>query len=171
VKLGKFLGRLFDNPKEVVCGIICFVAFLVLLFSCEARSEQTLTLEAGSAVLRGTTPTFGFTVGCPGCGPVGTDWEAGFELIGESRFRDREQPNVIQVHAQLVDGWRRAELGLGFYYQNVRTDYVCQFGFHLLARYRVSQRIAVQWRQSSSGGSCEPNTGRDLVSLSVRFGK
>ena len=76
---------------------------------------------------------------------------------------------MIQVHAQIVDGWKRAEMGLGFYYQNVPQEYSCQFGFHLLARYRVTERISVQWRHSSSAGSCLPNAGRDLVTVGWRF--
>lgn len=160
--------RLFRNPKPAVYGIVVFVILLIALWATHARADQTLALEGGSAMLRGETQVLGVTIGCPGCGPVGTDYEFGFDLIGESTHR-AYNPNVIQVRAQLVDGWKRAELGLGFYWQNVETEYVCQFGFHLLARYRFSDRIALQWRHSSSGSSCLPNTGRDAVTIGWRF--
>lgn len=163
------MGRLFRNKGSALYMIVVFVAFLLVMFSCEARSDQTLTLEGGSAVLRGETPTLGFTVACQECGPVRTDYEFGFELIGESDHY-RHNPNVIQLHAQIVDSWRRFGLGLGFYWQNVPQEYTCDFGFHLLARYRISDRFAIQWRHSSSAGSCSPNAGRDLVTFGIRFG-
>ena len=160
------MPKIFRN--KTVWPIALFVACILLLFAIKSRAEQTLTLEAGSAVARGETPTIGLNIGCPGCGPVGTDYEFGFELTGESDWRG-ENPNAIQVHAQIVDGWKRAELGLGFYYMNSPGAYVCDFGFHLLARWRFTDRIAAQWRHSSSAGSCYPNYGRDLLSLGWRF--
>lgn len=167
------IDKLFQNPGRVVIGIIVFVAALVALFAIAARADepnrQTLTLEAGSAMLRGETPTLGFTVACKLCGPVNTDYEYGFELIGTSSHY-RDNPNVIQLHAQIVDGWKNFEMGLGFYWQNVATEYVCREGFHLLARYRFTERIALQWRHSSSGGSCKPNAGRDLLTLGLKLG-
>lgn len=163
------MGNPLDNPRVILWIVVAFVAGLVVLFSVKARADQTLALEAGSTVLRGETPTLGFNVGCPGCGPVGTDYEFGFELIGKSSHY-RDNPNVIQLHAQIVDGWKRFELGLGFFWQNVPQEYTCDFGFHLLARYRFTDRLAVQWRHSSSAGSCRPNAGRDLVSVGWQFG-
>src|SRR5690606_25611750 len=143
------MKRLFRNPKPALYAILLFVACLLLLFAISSRAaEQTLTLEAGSAIVRGETPTIGRNSACLRCGPIDTDYEFGFDLIGESTYHG-ENPNAIQVHAQLVDGWKRAELGLGFYYQNSPGAYVCDFGFHLLARYRFTDRIAAQWRHSS----------------------
>ena len=162
------MGRLFRNPKGVVYIIAAFVAALLLLFSVKARGEQTLAVEGGYAMLRGETPVLGLTWGCPGCGPVGTDWEAGVDLIGESSHY-RDNPNSIQVRGQIVDGWKKAELGLGLFYQNSPGEYTCNFGFHLLARYRFTDRLAVQWRHSSSAGSCRPNAGRDLLTVGWRF--
>lgn len=166
-------GKLFQNPGRVVIGIIVFVAALIALFSVISRADahenrQTLTLEAGRAVIRGETDVLGFTVACKLCGPAGTDYEYGFELIGQSEFYNKN-PNVIQLHAQIVDGWRRFEMGLGFYAMNNRQEYVCPFGFHLLARWRFTERIALQWRHSSSAGSCRPNAGRDLLTAGWRF--
>lgn len=169
------MGKLFQNPSKAVIGIVVFIAALVALFvivkrgNADELSRQVLTIEAGSAMLRGETPTLGFTVACKLCGPVNTDYEYGFEMIGTSSHY-RDNLNVIQLHAQIVDGWKNAELGLGFYYLSNPQEYVCQFGFHLLARWRFTERIALQWRHSSSGGSCSPNAGRDLLTVGFRFG-
>lgn len=162
------MNRLFRNNKKAVYMIAAFIIVILSLFAIKTRAEQTLELELGSAVVRGETPVLGLTIACKDCGPVHTDYEFGFQLIGESKFY-RDNPNVIQVEAQLVDGYRKFEAGLGFYYQNVPTEYTCQFGFHLLARYRISSRFAMQWRHSSSGSSCYPNAGRDLLTLAYRF--
>lgn len=162
------MNRLFRNPKGAVYGIAAFVIILIVLWSVKARADQTFAIELGSAMVRGETPVLGLTIACKECGPVRTDYEFGFDLIGESSHY-RDNPNVIQVRAQLVDGWRRFEAGIGFYYQNVPTEYVCQFGFHLLARFKFGERIAMQWRHSSSGSSCTPNVGRDLLTIGWRF--
>jgi hypothetical protein len=160
--------RLFRNPKGAVYGILAFAVLLLMLFAMQARAEQTLQFEAGAAVLRGETPAIGLTIGCPGCGPVGTDYEYGFDLVGDSHEYS-ESPNAIGPRVMIVDGYKRASLGLGFQWWNVETEYTCQFTFALMARYRISDRFALQWRHSSSAGSCRPNYGRDLVMLSFRF--
>lgn len=160
-------GKLIRNPKPVMAVIAVFVVLLITLFSCESRASE-LRLEAGSAVLRGETPTLGFTVAYPQAGPVNTDYEFGFTLIGESSHYT-DNPNQIQLHANLYDSWKRVGLGFGFYWQNVQNEYTCTFGFHLIARYHLSERATVQWRHSSTAGSCRPNAGRDLVTVGWRF--
>ena len=162
------MNRLFLNKKPVVYGIGVFVIALLVLFAFKARADQTLEFEAGSALVRGETPAVGITIACKLCGPVSTDYEIGFDLIGESEHR-QHNPNNIQVRAQIVDGYKNVELGIGFYYQNQPGEYVCGWGFHLLARYWISGRFAVQWRHSSSAGSCDPNAGRDLLTIGYRF--
>lgn len=162
------MGRLFRNHKSALYLIGAAILVLLVLWSVHARAEQTFEFEAGSAMLRGETPVIGLTIACKECGPVNTDYEFGFDMIGSSHHY-RDNPNVIQVRAQLIDGWKRFEMGLGFYYQNIPSEYVCQFGFHLLARYRLAERLALQWRHSSSGSSCRPNAGRDLLTASWRF--
>lgn len=161
-------NELFRNPKKAKILIATFIVAFLVLLAVKARADQDLTFEVGSAILRGPTPTLGFTVTCRECGPVGTDYEYGFELIGESTYHG-SNPNVIQVRGALVDSWWNVELGLGFFYQNVETEYVCQQGFHLLLRYRFTERLSLQARHSSTAGSCQPNTGRDLLTLGWRF--
>ena len=160
--------RLFRNARGTVIAILVFVVALLVLFAVRARAEQTLAVEAGAAVLRGQTPAIGLTVGCPQCGPVGTSYEFGFDLVGDSHDYG-ESPNAIGPRVMLVDGWKQAELGLGFQWWNVETGYTCQFTFALLARWRFTDRLAAQWRHSSSAGSCRPNVGRDLLTVSYGF--
>lgn len=160
--------KLFNNQKAVVIAIVVFVAFLLWLFAIPARAESELRVEAGSAMVRGETPALGLEVRWPLAGPVGTDWEAGFLLSAQSTHR-RENPNAFTAYGMIVDGWRRFELGLGFAYTNVDWEYACRETAALMARYRASARLAVQWRHFSSAGSCRPNAGRDFLTASWRF--
>lgn len=162
------MNNLFRNNRNSKIAIVVFIILLFAFFAIKARAQETLDVEVGSAVLRGETPVLGLTMACRGCGPIYTDYEFGFDLIGESTH-EIYNSNVIQVRGQIVDGWGRFEMGLGFYYQNVAQEYTCDFGFHLLARYRVVERLSVQWRHSSSASSCYPNAGRDLITVAWRF--
>ena len=166
-----WFGRLFRNPRPARIAIGAFVVLLIILFLVSAKkahAEQAIVLEGGSAMLRGETPVLGINWRCLECGPIGTAWEAGFDLIGSSEYY-KSNSNVIQLHAQIVPNYKRFGMGIGFFYQNVPTEYVCQFGFHLLARYDISQHFSMQWRHSSSAGSCTPNAGRDLLTVGYRF--
>lgn len=147
----------------VVLFVVAFLTFLAL----PARAEQRLEVEAGSAVVRGAAPVLGLTWSCPGCGPVGTGYELGFDLIGQKATG--AERNNIQVRGALVDAVGPVELGLGLFTQNNPDPYVCAWGFHLLARYRFTDRLAIAWRHSSSADSCQPNTGRDLLAVAWRF--
>jgi hypothetical protein len=69
----------------------------------------------------------------------------------------------------LWDGYRAVELGIGAAYFNVESPFTCQTTFALGARWRITKRLATQWRHYSTGGSCQPNSGRDLATVSWRF--
>jgi hypothetical protein len=161
------IGKLFDNPKPVRIVIVIFVALLLGLFAMKSRGSE-LYFDAGSAVVRGETPVIGMNIAWKQQGPANTDYELGFKLIGESKHY-RENSNQFVVHGLLVDGWKKYEMGLGFAYFNVPSEYACQFTFSLLMRYRFTDRIHVQAQHFSSAGSCEPNAGRDLLTVGWRF--
>lgn len=126
---------------------------------------QTLSLEGGIAT--GEVPVVGATVGGLE-GPVGTHYEFGFDLVGDSHDYE-SSPNAIGPRAMLVKSWKQFDAGLGFQWWNVETDRTCQFTFALLGRYRITERVAVQWRHSSSANSCRPNHGWNLATVSWRF--
>ena len=159
---------LFRNPLIAVIGIVIFVLAFMFLLSMEARSEE-IYFDAGSAVVRGYTPTVGLNIAWKEEGPKNTDYELGFKLIGESTHKGRDQSNQFVVHGMLVDGWKNFEMGMGFAYFNVESEYTCQFTYSLLARYRFTQRIHAQLHHFSTAGSCDPNPGRDLLTLGWRF--
>lgn len=141
---------------------------MLLLFSVKSRAEE-LYFDAGSAMVRGETATVGLNVAWKEQGPVNTDYELGFKLIGDSDFKGKHQSNQFVVHGLIVDGWKNLEMGMGFAYFNVPSDYACQFTYSMLARYRFTQRIHTQWQHFSTAGSCSPNYGRDLLTIGWRF--
>jgi hypothetical protein len=161
-------NRLLRNPLVAVITVVVVILTFLFLLSREARSEE-IYLDAGSAMVRGFTPTIGLNIVWHEEGPKKTDYELGFKLIGESEFRGEDQDNQFVIHGMLVDGYKNAELGIGFAYFNVESDYNCQLTFSLLARYRFTERIHTQWHHFSTGGSCYPNYGRDLLTIGWRF--
>ena len=160
--------KLFRNNWQTVVVIVSFVLLFLFLLGKEARGEE-LYFDAGSAVVRGYTPTVGLTIAWKNEGPVNTDYELGFRLIGDSKFKGEDQSNQFVAYGMLVDGWKKAEMGMGFAYFNVETEYNCQVTFSLLARYRFTDRIHTQWHHFSTAGSCRPNYGRDLLTIGWRF--
>jgi hypothetical protein len=161
------VGKLFDNPKPALYAIAAFVLLLLLAFSCTSRGEE-LRFEVGSATVRGETPAIGLELRWPLAGPVNTDYEVGFLLSGTSNHY-RDNPNAFTGYGMIVDGWKKAEIGLGVAYTNVEWEYTCKLTAALMARYRFTNRVAVQWRHFSSAGSCNPNAGRDFATISWRF--
>lgn len=164
-----YVGLLFDNPKKVIYVLIVFVVLMMALFAIPSRGEASeLYLDAGSAVVRGETPTLGLNITFPRQGPANTDYEVGFNLIGQSDHR-QHNPNQFVVHGMLVDGYKNFEMGMGFAYFNVPSEYNCQFTYSLLGRWRFNDRFHAQWHHFSTAGSCKPNPGRDLLTIGYRF--
>lgn len=160
--------RLLRNPKGSLYLVAAFVILLLVLFARHSRASE-LQLEGGAAVLRGSTPALGLSIQWPDHGPIGTDYELGFMLIGDGTHDGKDFGNQVAWYGMLWDGWKAVELGIGAAYFNVPSPFTCQTTFALGARWRISKRFSTQWRHFSSGGSCQPNSGRDLATLSYRF--
>jgi hypothetical protein len=159
---------LFRNPKSAQIGIVIFVLLLLLLFAVKSRGSE-LQVEGGAAVLRGYTPALGLSIQWPDAGPAGTDYELGFMLVGDGSYNEVDFGNQVVWYGMLWDGYRAVELGIGAAYFNVESPFTCQFTFALGARWRFARRVSAQWRHYSTAGSCQPNSGRDLATISYRF--
>ena len=161
------MGKLFDLPKVVRWTVYTVIVALLVLFAIESRGED-LYFDAGSAIIRGETPTIGFNIVWHEKGPLRTDYELGMNMIGDSEFRGHNS-NQFVVHGMLVDGYKQFNLGLGLAYFNVPSNYNCQFSTSLLARWRFNDHWHIQHHHFSSGGSCKPNVGRDLLTVGYKF--
>lgn len=158
--------KLFRNKAEWL--VVLFVIALLTLLAISARASE-LQVEGGAAVLRGYTPTLGLSIQWPDKGPAHTDYELGFMLIGDGTYNEVDFGNQVVWYGMLWDGYRAIELGIGAAYFNVESPFTCQFTFALGARWRFTERMAAQWRHYSTAGSCAPNSGRDLATISYRF--
>jgi len=161
--------KLFENRKKVLYIILGFVAVWLFILSVDVRAESELRFDGGMAVLKGETPTIGMNIKWPLAGPVNTDYELGFHLIGSSDTPKKpDSPNSITAYGMLVDGYKWYEMGLGFGLTNNDNKYHCRATFTLMAGAKW-KRLTLRWYHNSSAGSCRPNTGRDLVKVGWRF--
>ena len=161
------LPKLLNNEGATLAAIALFVALFIWAAARDAKAESVLTLDGGSAMVRGYTPTLGFNVKWPEAGPARTDWEAGFHLSGQSRHH-RDNPNAFTLYGMLVPNVGPVELGFGFAYTNVAWEYACKETTALMAGYRHA-RWTLRWYHYSSAGSCTPNAGRDFLKIGRSF--
>lgn len=162
------MKQLIRIPKAGRYAIYAFVVVLIALWAIKSRGED-LVFQAGSTVARGYTPVIGVDIRWPEAGPVRTDYELGFRLIGESTYRDEVQSNQIALHASLVDGYKCFRAGLGFaYLTNTDIYNGGNVNFHLLLAC-AGKRVSAQYEHLSCAGSCDPNLGRDMVVIGWRF--
>lgn len=137
--------------------------------------------EAGYTVLRGHTPQFGLTVNFRNLLRLDTgdqgikrdfDLQVGVGIIGEYEYKGKLESNQLYVHALVVDGFGRLDLGVGAaYLQNTDQLNGSNANFSLLIGYRFGARSQVKayWRHFSNAGTKIPNVGRDFVGLAYSF--
>jgi hypothetical protein len=163
------------NPgnKKTQALVALFLIALIGFLSCFSQKAEgsDLRVEAGSAMLRGWTPTLGFSANYIDAGPGYTDLEAGILLVGESEHRGEPQSNTGTLYGMVWSSAGPVDLGIGVAYTQGVQTYTCDTTFALGARYRPTRRLTVQWRHFSSADTCQPNTGRDLLTVSWRMGK
>lgn len=181
-------ARLFPHNNAMRVTILVFVGIFLIALATRIATAAEVRFEAGSAVVRGETPTLGLTVSTPG--PLDTSIEAGFNLVGSSTYPEgsctlvsgdsldrvracstgRSNPNQIFLHATLVDGFGPVDVGLGIAtMQNEDAYNSGNIQFTLLLRWNITSRLSLGVRHFSNSGTSKPNTGRDLAVLAWRF--
>lgn len=168
--------RLPFNPRngKTQALVAAFLIALIGFLSCYSQQAEgsELRFETGAAMLRGWTPALGISAYYVDVGPGYTDLELGVDLVGESTHRKLPQSNTATVYGMVwANGGPRVQLGLGLAFTQGEQTYTCDKTFALGARYQHSRRLSVQWRHFSSADTCQPNTGRDLLTVSWRMGK
>lgn len=168
-------NKLFRNPKGAVIAIALFLALLLAAFATPCRSE-TLTFEAGRAVIHGETPVMALSVKFTGPSHaeadfveahlLDTDYEFSMVLVGANGAN----PNQIGAQAQIVDGFGKFDLGLGgAYLQNTDQWNGSHLNFSLMMRYRFTEHWSLNYRHWSNAGTKAPNIGRDMLLMGYRF--
>lgn len=164
------------NPgnKKTQALVALFLIAVIVFLSCFPQKAEgsEVRIEAGSAMLRGWTPALGFSGYFEDAGPGYTDLEGGIILLGESTHRKEPQSNTGTVYGMAwANAGPRFQLGIGLAYTQGTQTYICDTTFALGARYQPTSRLSIQWRHFSSADTCQPNTGRDLLTVSWRMGK
>jgi hypothetical protein len=161
------------NPgKKAAYAVTALLILLAVGFCTTARSAEPphVQMAVGSTVVRGTTPAVSVNVVYPG--RVGdASYEFGATFIGESSFRDVLQRNNFALHAGIVDGFGRFDVGLGVaYLQNTDEYNGSNLNFQLLLGYRFkSLPLTVRLQHFSNGSTKMPNRGRDMLLFFYRF--
>lgn len=155
------------NRKTQLAVALFLAALLLTLAFCSQKAEGSeIRVEAGSAIVRGYTPTLGLSAYYTDAGPAATDVEAGVLLIGESTFKGERQSNTATVYGMLwANAGPKFQLGLGLAYTQGDQRYTCEGTFTLGVRYQPTRRIALTGRHFSSADTCKPNTGRDVLGV------
>lgn len=163
------------NPGKKAAWIVtALIVVLAVGFCTTARSAEGTTpyvqFGLGSTVVRGTTPSVDLSIVYPE--RVGdASYEFGATFIGESSFRDVLQRNNFALHAGIVDGFGRFDVGLGVaYLQNTDEYNGSNLNFQLLLGYRFKALpLTVRLQHFSNGSTKMPNRGRDMLLFYYRF--
>lgn len=156
-----------SNRKTQAIVAAFVLGLLAVLAFCSQKAEAgEIRAEAGSAIVRGYTPTLGLSAYYTDAGPADTDVEAGVLLVGESTFKDQRQSNTATVYGMLwANAGPKFQLGLGVAYTQGDQTYTCKGTFALGVRYQPTRRVALTGRHFSSADTCKPNTGRDTLGV------
>jgi hypothetical protein len=164
---------LFNNKTKwvIYLFVATFIAALAWHSSRAAESSLTdfskksLTVSAGSTVIRGPAPVIDMDWRWKATQSEDANWEAGITMYGSSTYNGKEQPNNFFPYVRYVDGFGKMDIGLGLcYLQNTDLYNGSKMNFSLMLGYRVKKWV-VKYQHTSNAGSVPPNLGRDFVLL------
>jgi hypothetical protein len=170
------LTRLFAavpfNPgkRNTQIGVAIIVVLFVAGLATTCRGESYVQFGVGSTILRGETSVIDLAVVNPN-GPGDSSLLFGATLIGESTLYGLDMPPQIAWRAQIIEGFGRFDVGLGVAWMRNTDIYNCSGpSFALSLEYRFKALpITASALHFSNAGSCRPNKGRDMVTVSWAF--
>lgn len=167
-RVAGWAAKIFPHKPAIRYVLLAFVAVLIAAFATQCRAEG-LSLEVGSTIVRGETPSLGFVKSWRNRGVGDYAYECGFGIVGSSTFKGAPQSNQGVAECLLVDGFGRIDIGAGLAAQSSSDDYNTRVNFSLLLRWRITDRWSVAYRHRSNAGSGSPNKGRDMILVGVRL--
>ncbi len=136
--------------------LVAFVVLLGTMFATKCRASE-LAAEFGSSYVRGEAPALAVTLIFPKAGPGDADYQCGVVLSSPTTHHEEKQRNNAIVHCEIVDGFKRFDLGIGLAYGFGTDAYNgSHVNFSLSAAYNFNDRNALVLRHFS-------NLGRDFV--------
>jgi hypothetical protein len=159
-----------NKTTMAVIGLFLGLFLLAAATDCSAENpEPVLTAEAGVTVLRAPTAGVRLSVEWPEAGPKDASFQCGLTVIGPYELKGANANQAI-FDCLVTDSLWKFDLGIGpAYLQNRDEINGSHFNFALMARFRVTDQLAVVWRHWSNAGTKPPNLGRDLVTLAYSF--
>ncbi len=161
----------FNQGNRKTQLLVALVILLLLAaFATAARSaESVASFGYGSTIIRGQSEMMNLDITFPEAGPKDADFAVGAILIGKSEFYSRPQPSQFAWYAEVKDGYRKCDVGVGVaYLQNVDNYNGSHANFTLSASCRY-RNLRATLRHFSNAGTVMPNVGRDMVYLSYVF--
>ena len=159
-----------QGNRKTQIGVAVFILILLLAFASTARSaESYVSFGLGTTIVRGQAEMLALDITFPQAGPRDADYRIGVMIGGASEFRKNEQPNQAAFFAEVVDGYKKCDVGVGVaYLQNVDEYNGSHPNFTLSASCRFGK-----WRGTirhfSNAGTKMPNRGRDMFYISRAF--
>ena len=159
-----------QGNRKTQIGVTIVILLLLAAFASTARSaESYASFGVGPTIVRGSAPMLALDITFPEAGPRDADYRLGVTLIGESTFANKPQPNQAAFFAEVVDGYKKCEVGVGVaYLQNVDQYNGSKPNFTLSAACRFGKWRATV-RHFSNAGTKMPNRGRDMLYISRAF--
>jgi hypothetical protein len=160
----------FGNSPALVPLLILVVALFIAGFvkSCHAAEFE---FTGAYTALRGPASAMGAKVIVPDLIGTAADGACGFMLIGASTYEGVHQIPQAVAHCQLLSHVTpRFSVGIGLAkLQHADAYNSGAINFSLELEYRVWRQIYVGWQHFSNSGTSDPNLGRDLPFIAVRW--
>lgn len=161
----------FNQGNRKTQLLVSLVILLLLAaFATAARAgESYASFGVGTTIVRGQAEMLSLDITFPNAGPKDADFRTGVVLAGASEFRRNPQPSQAAFFVEVVDGFKKCDVGVGLaYLQNV-DEYNgsnANFTLSLACRYKA---LRATLRHFSNAGTKMPNRGRDMFYVSYAF--
>ena len=174
----KFNFDPFGQTGKTLALILLVLALFVVPLALNKCHAADLDLSLGSAYVRGPTAAIQANYIQPKVIAGIADLSIGATIIGSSTWRGYgiyEQPtnfnnNQAIVQAQVITHLKKLEIGVGLAYLQHEDNYNCKpIDFSLSFQHPIWRNMFGRMQHYSSGGTCFPNYGRDLLFLGWRF--
>lgn len=157
------------NRKTQLLVSLIILLMLAALATAARAGESYAGFGVGTSIVRGQAEMLSLDLTFPQAGPKDADFRTGIVLIGASEFRRNMQPSQAAGFVELVDGFKKCDVGVGVAYLQNTDEYNgsnANFTLSLACRYKA---LRATLRHFSNAGTKMPNRGRDMLYLSYVF--
>lgn len=157
------------NRKTQLLVSLIILLMLAALATAARAGESYASFGVGTSIVRGQAEMLSLDLTFPQAGPKDADFRTGIVLIGASEFRKNPEPSQAAGYVELVDGFKKCDVGVGVAYLQNTDEYNgsnANFTLSLACRYKA---LRATLRHFSNAGTKMPNRGRDMLYISYAF--